>query len=334
MATISIDKVTDDFSKITNQLLTDLASAANDSVKEIAQIAGHVAKQATILKDTGVKLEYQLKDTYQNVLTLLQSACAYIDKVDDFFYYVKHAKAQAKIVSESIKLNNYRPLIQTLGQLHRTLNQVQGFYKDFEEACEAASTSSVNAAEEYRCKRNEAEMNKQKWGGAATVVSLGLGVLTLGASLPVSAMLLGAGVATATGTYYIAEYYEKAEELFRDLSQSFNLLYRKIRKVHDTIEDITPRFDNISTLLTDSMANNDDIVTVTDKSVSWFEQPVNQTLQDDSTNDTDQKLALSAEELFTKLSTGQEELVSVKDIMKQARIDLKKVGDSLYATHE
>ena len=323
--------------------LPKLVRAIDDTAGEVATVADHAISRLNKLRDEGVKLETRGKAAYQDVLEAVRAAKSYLEKVDVFFYFGKVVKLDVAVMTDKTQKKDYRPLLEMLDQLKRSLVKIGESYQLFDEACREASTSSVNAAEECRRKRNEAEMNKQTTkvlGGAAAGLTIGLGVLTLGASLPLSAMLLGAGAATATGTYLIAENYEKAEKLFRDLSQTFNSLDRRIREVEDDVTGINDGLETIVSIINDVEINakvqaqereGKGMAVSQTSSGNWFTRLFKRKkkAEPQETDDNDRAFAASAKQLLTKLEEGHADVASAQRRVKTKERELKRIADTL-----
>lgn len=335
----SVDTLTEVIEK-----LPRLVRAINDTAGEVANVADSAIARLNKLRDEGVKLESRFKAAYQDVLKAVRAAKAYLEKVDVFFYYGKEAKVGVREMTEKTQRKDYQPLLDMLDQLNRSLVAIGESYQLFDEACQQASRSSINAAEECRRKKNEAEVNKQKaqWvGGAAAAAALGLGVLTLGASLPFSAMALGTGAATAAGTYIVAENYEKAEKVFQELSQSFNSLDRRIRDVEDEVTDINDGLETIVSVIKDVEINakiqaqereRRALAVSQTSSGNWFTRFLKRFKpkpQEDRIDGNDRAFAASAEKLLTKLEDGHSDVASAQREVKRKERELKRITDTL-----
>lgn len=338
MATADIDE-TLDISRITDKLPT-LILATKDTADEVVKIVDEATKKLSELNSVEIKTEYQAKAAYQDVLRVVRSAYAYIDKVDDFFYYGKLAESEA---TTSIRRGNYQSILAVIDQLCRTLSQVDKFYEEFDTACKNATKSSIRAAEMCNSKKKEARESKNFTtlaGSLATVGAVALGAVTLGASVPLSFAAFGIGAGIGAGTSVLANQFDKAEKTFRELGETFKSLERTLIYFNNEIETINVGLKTTATRIKDMEINAKArqkkvlIVAVSQATDSCRAKANTKGKQEEdeaNTHDTNQVLAWSANRLFTKLDMGHKELAPAIERADKKKSDLEKAVERLYS---
>ena len=337
MATADLDE-TLDISRITDKLPT-LILATKDTADEVVKIVDEVTKKLSELNSAEIKTEYQAKAASQDVLRVVRAAYAYIDKVDDFFYYGKLAESEA---TKSIKRGNYQSLLDVIDQLCRTLSQVDKFYEEFDSACKNATHSSIKAAEMCNSKKKEARQGKNITtlaGSLSVMGAVALGVLTLGSSLPISVAAFGIGAGIGAGTSTIANQFGKAEKTFRELGETFSSLERTITYFNNELETINVGLKTTATRLKDmeinAKAREKKVLIVADShttdSCRGRIHTKGEQKDENDASDTNQVLAWSANRLFTKLDMGHKELAPVIERAEKKKNDLEKTIEGLYS---
>ena len=243
------------------EVLPKLVRAINETATEVGNITDNAVSKLKKLRDEGVQLETKLKAACQDVLEAVRAAKSYFKKDVDFFEYGKEAELGVGEMTKKTQKKDYQQLLEMLKQFKRSLVETEKSYLVFDKACLKASTSSLNAAEECRRKRNEAEMSKQTTkvvgGTVVSLMTMAFSALTLGATSTVSGMvsgLVGAAGATtcaATGTYFMIESYRKLEEQFHKLSKSFNELNRMVKLLEKSVENIIEKLETIASIIND-----------------------------------------------------------------------------------
>ena len=254
---------------------------------EMKVLAEQVIRVLAEVDDEEIKQMHSVKTALYKLLSVLECAYAFLDKVDDVFYYCQSDTMKAAREGLALSPPDLKPLRDLMGQLGICLAQAQHKYAEFVSACNEATHSCGEA--EMACARKEREYrNKKKTtkgvGGAAAgaalvggtaaatggVVATGIaasaiaGVFTLGigtivglgitaaAATAVGVAGTAAGVGTAVATHYVASKYAKSEATFR-----------RIRRQFDTLEsfgyDLNQRVDEVHTALENISAQIDSI---------------------------------------------------------------------------
>ena len=226
--------------------------------KELSNICADIEK----IKGESYCGEIQVYLVKDSIKSVAESAEAFVDSVDDFYYYCKKTKFSE--IKKSVAQGDMVPLKQFVALMGNYLKKIGTKYQSFCTDCTTAMRECGAAAE--RCCRLQAEANTKKnvsrvIGGTATtatiiggtIASVVAGVFTLGIGtaigLPITVV---ASVTAGTVTHLVAEDYAKMEDVFRSYSTKFSSLLSlaiDIKSEADSACRKVERFENNYSLL-------------------------------------------------------------------------------------
>ena len=254
--------------------------------QELSQVVVIVAQNAqAALQDVhneGIRHNYRVKAALHDLKLVVELAYAFLDKVDDIFYYCQCNSMTVAIQGLSYPRPQLQPLRDLINHLGKLFVQAETAYSELVGACNAAARSCREAAED--CAHMERESRKKKRatrgvggtvagaalaGGTAAAVGgtvatgvaisalagvftfgigtiVGLGI-TAAASTAVGAAGVAAGVGTAVATHCIASDYAKSEAAFRKIGGEFDALLQYAYDLNEGVAQVHTALENTET---------------------------------------------------------------------------------------
>lgn len=249
---------------------------------EAQALIQRIGKVLLEVDDKEIRCIHSVKTALHNLVLVVERAYAFLDKVDDAFYYCQCDSMAAAREGLNCSPPNLKLLRDLMGQLGNSLAQAGYKHSEFKGACEAASRSCGEAA--AACAHKVQEYQKKKnatrgVGGTAAGVALaggtaaaaggvvatgvvvsaiagaftfgigtivGLGI-TAAAVTGVGLAGVAAGVGTAVVTGHIASKYKKSEDAFRRICRDFDTLESFAYDLSEKVAEVHTTLENIST---------------------------------------------------------------------------------------
>ena len=248
---------------------------------EVVTVAQKVQAVLQEVHNEEIKHNYKVKAAVHDLTLVVELAYAFLDRVDDIFYYCQSNSMAAAREGLNCSPPNLQPLRDLMSQLGNSLAQAEAKYFELVGACNTASCSCSEAAEV--CARMERESRNRKRatrgvggtvagaalaGGTAAAVGgtvatgiaasalagvftfgigtiVGLGITAV-AGTAVGAAGVAAGVGTAVVTHHVASDYAKSEAAFRRIRGDFDALLRYAYGLKEGVAQVHTTLENIS----------------------------------------------------------------------------------------
>lgn len=232
--------------------------------------------------DEEIRRIHSVKTALHNLVLVVECAYAFLDKVNDAFYYCQSDSMAAAREGLNCSPPDLKLLRDLMGQLGNSLAQAGYKHSEFIGACEAASRSCGEAVEACALKERQYQNKKNATrgvGGTAAGVALaggtaaaaggvvatgvvlsavagvftagigtivGLGI-TAAAATGVGVAGVAAGVGTAVVTGHIASKYKKSEDAFRRICRDFDTLESFAYDLSEKVAEVHTTLENTST---------------------------------------------------------------------------------------
>ena len=265
--------------------IVEVGSPVVSKLQEFAPVVVTVKQQVVVvlqvIDNEEIKHEYKVRAALHDLKLVDETAVAFLNKVDDVFYYCQ-CNSMSSVIQE---LNCPRPNLQSLhnlmGHLGNLLAQAETKYSEFVAACNAAIHSCREA--EIVCTRMEEESRRKKKaargvggtaagatlaGGTAAAAggvvatgvavsavagafTLGIGAIvglaiTAGAATAVGVAGAATGIVTAVATHYIASKYAKSEAAFKKIREDFDTLLRFAFSLKEEVAQVHTILENVA----------------------------------------------------------------------------------------
>ena len=276
------------------QSINDLANTVEvgspvvSKLQEFAPVVVTVTQQVMVvleeIDDEEIKHNYKVRAALHNLKLVFEAAYAFLDKVDDVFYYCQ-SNSMSSVIQE---LNRPHPNLQSLhdlmDHLGNLLAKAETKYSELVGACNAAIQSCREA--EIVCARMEKESRRKKVaargvGGTAAGATLAGGTAAaaggvvatgVAASAVAGVLMLGIGaivhvglaitashccsgwrsIGTAVATHHIASKYAKSAAAFKRICEDFDTLLHfafslkeEVAQVHTVLENVAAQVNSI-----------------------------------------------------------------------------------------
>lgn len=266
-------------------ITVEVGSSVVSQLQEFAPVVVTVTQKVVVvlqvIDNEGIKHEYKVRAALHDLKLVVEAAYAFLDKVDDVFYYCQ-CNSMSSVIQE---LNRPHPNLQSLhdlmDHLGNLLAQAETKYSELVAACNAAIHSCSEA--ETVCARMEEESRRKKKaargvggtaagaalaGGTAAaaggVVATGVaasavaGVFTLGigaivglaitatAATAVGVAGAAAGIGTAVATHHFASKYAKSEAAFKKIRGDFDNLLRFAFGLKEEVAQVHTVLENVA----------------------------------------------------------------------------------------
>ena len=287
MAGTVVNGVTENIDDVTRMLQSgsELLRAAREFGAEAVTTVDQALAVLEAYNVAETELNYEVKTSIHHLVLVTEKAIDFLNKVTDVFWYGKNDElledARRGVCASP---SNPEPLRVFLSQLKRSLQQANESYSAFEAASNTArcnfTIKAKNCAKKVAKSRNRKITTKIAGGttsgvaigtgviavgGAGTiatvgtVVSIAVGIPTLGLGTLVGLLataagtaafgtaVVGAGVAGGVATHLIAKNFEEIESSCRNLQGHFNSLLSCAHEVRELMAEIDSKMKQAST---------------------------------------------------------------------------------------
>ena len=229
-----------------------------------------------------IKKVYEVKTALHDLIEVVEAAYAFLDKVDDVFYFCQSPSMTAAREGLSREPPDLKRLNDLMGLLGKCLKAAVDKHKAFLDicrkaikSCDAAAAICARKAKECQNKKTKAKVVGGTTAGAlmvagggavgggvaasvvAGVFTFGIGTvvglgLTAAAGFGLGAASAAAGVGTAVATHYIASKYAESEASFRSIRWHFDSILgfaydvkEGVAQVYTVQQNISGQIDNV-----------------------------------------------------------------------------------------
>ena len=267
--------------------LPSISDQLDEFTKDLTEAADETVHKIDKLKQKGINISSDGSTTCQKLKVVINNSYNYARAIDEFIWNAQRDERQKFALQEASKEENpnFGPMHDYIQHIKRFLGRAGEKHEIFHESCKGVVERLEVVSEEIQKRADEAGSKKtasQVTGGVlaggamAAGVGTGAAVAVTGIGLPLSSALgigtiiglvitavaapvvgLGAGIAVAVGTHFVAKHYNDRKEAFDDLARRILNLERQasqldqvldqIKILMDTIDDLTRDVQNYTT---------------------------------------------------------------------------------------